>query len=460
MTSNLLLEPESKVLEFKRDISSLEPILKTIIAFANTAGGTIVIGRSQDGSVIGIKDVFRAEEALANAIADSIRPTLLPEIEIATIGDKDLLVVKVAHWKGPFYLKKEGLSKGVYIRLGSTSRPAGPEIIAELQRSVLTLSYDQQALTELSVESLDLALASRHFEAIGKEITELKLRSLGVLTAVANRWVPSIGGLILFGKKAEQKQHIPDVQVRCARFLGDSKSYILDQLDVEGTILDAVNDVPKFISRNTRLAASFTSMQRRDIPEYPPLAIREVLINAIAHADYSLIGSHIQIAIFANRLEIQNPGMFPFGFTFDDFKAGASRIRNRVIVQVMHALQFVEKWGSGYRRVMDACFEGGYPEPKWEEIGTNIRVTFYPHPLAVAPEERRFLLSEVDPPSLREEAILRLFHDRPLPFREIHRRLVPAISERMLRYELSAMKRKGLLLSRGKGRALVWTRTL
>ncbi len=185
----LLIQPESKTLEFKRDISSLEPILKTIVAFANTAGGTLIIGRAAEGILTGVKDVFKAEEVIANSIADSIRPSLLPEIEIATIDGKHLLVIKVSHWKGPFYLKKEG-SSGVYIRLGSTSRPAGPELLAELQRSVLTLSYDQQPLSELTKESLDLEAAIRYFQSTGKQINEEKLRSLGVLTASANRWVP------------------------------------------------------------------------------------------------------------------------------------------------------------------------------------------------------------------------------------------------------------------------------
>ncbi len=198
MTSHLLLQPESKTLEFKRDISSLEPILKTIVAFANTAGGTLIIGRTAEGSVVGVQEILKAEEALANSIADSIRPALLPEIEITSVGDKALLVVKVSHWKGLFYLKREGIPNGVYIRLGSTSRPAGPEILAELQRSVLTLSYDQQALSHLSVDSLDLNTASQFFHLIGKEINLEKLRSLGVLTSTASGFVPSIGGLIFF----------------------------------------------------------------------------------------------------------------------------------------------------------------------------------------------------------------------------------------------------------------------
>src|SRR5947208_1682013 len=97
----LLLQPESKTLEFKSDLSSLQPILKTIVAFANTSGGILIIGRSPEGILLGINEIFKAEEKIANAIAENIRPSILPEIEIATIEKKNLLIIKVAHWKGP-----------------------------------------------------------------------------------------------------------------------------------------------------------------------------------------------------------------------------------------------------------------------------------------------------------------------------------------------------------------------
>ena len=230
---DLLLHPESKTLEFKRDLSSMEPILKTIVAFANTAGGTIVIGRDNDGTVVGIKDVFRAEETLANSIADSIAPEITPEIEIATIDKKDLLVIRVSHWRGPFYLKMEGMPKGVYIRLGSTSRLAGPELLAELQRSHLVPSYDQQPLFDLAKSAIDSEMAAHLFERAGKPFSEEKLRSLGILISVSGKLIPSIGGLILFGKKQQKEEFIPEVEVRCARFLGVTKTSILDHLDIE-----------------------------------------------------------------------------------------------------------------------------------------------------------------------------------------------------------------------------------
>jgi ATP-dependent DNA helicase RecG len=115
------------------------------------------------------------------------------------------------------------------------------------------------------------------------------------LISYAGNLVPSIGGLILFGKPSGIFQFLPDARVNCVRFKGDDKANILDRYEVEGTILDAVDYVLKFVSRNTRLVAQFERIHRKDIPEYPPLALREVLVNALVHNDYSISGSHIKL---------------------------------------------------------------------------------------------------------------------------------------------------------------------
>jgi ATP-dependent DNA helicase RecG len=358
----------------------------------------------------------------------------------------------VAYWKAPFYLKKEGMPRGVYIRLGSTSRPVGPELLAELQRSILVPSFDQQPLPDLRKESLNSSRIAKVFKSVGKKINEEKLRSLGLLALSGQRLVPTLGGIILFGEKEDRELLIPDARVSCARFLGDTKTSILDRYEMEGTILDAVHEVPKFIARNTRLAAEIESMRRKDISEYPAIAIREALINALAHADYSIKGSPIQIAIYDSRLEIQNPGMLPFGFTMDDFKAGVSRVRNRVIARVFHELQWMEEWGSGYKRIIETCQKGGYPEPIWEELGSAIRVTFYPH-------AKTSLVKKTNDSDLldREKKILALFKKKEnLPFREVYKRLSLPISERALRYDLNQLKEKKLLISKGKGRGKFW----
>ncbi|MEI6242772.1 MAG: RNA-binding domain-containing protein [Chlamydiota bacterium] len=266
---NLLVQPESKTLEFKRDLSSLEPIIKTIIAFANTAGGILIIGKSSDGKLIGVNDIFKAEEALANSISDNIYPSMLPEIEIISYKKKSLLIVKVTHWKAPFYFKKQGSSNGVYVRLGSTNRIAGPEVLAELQRSAINISFDQEPLSGTSKDDLDFDLMSTTFKQIKKEINEEKLTSLGVLIRSGNKLVPSVGGMILFGNPTKRDLLLPYAKVRCARFIGNDKTKLLDRYEIEGTILKAVDEVPKFINRNTRLTGEIKEIRRKDIREYP-----------------------------------------------------------------------------------------------------------------------------------------------------------------------------------------------
>ena len=373
---------EGKTLEFKRDLSSLQPILKTLVAFANTSGGTLVIGIQDDGVVVGIADPLREEERLASSIADSIRPAMTPEIDLASHAGKTLLIMRVPHWRGPFYLRSEGPEDGVYVRLGSTNRRAGPELLAELQRSLAGLSFDQLPCADLTAEDLDPERIRRYFAAIGRAVSQAHLASLGVLVPQAGRLTPSHGGLILFGRDAPRQRLFPEARVSCARFRGVERVDFLDRLDIEGTVLEALEETPKFIRRNTRLAARIVTMRRQDISEYPEVALREVLVNAVAHADYSITGMRIRVAIYANRLEVENPGLLPFGMTLDDLKAGVSRIRNRVIVRVLRELGLVEEWGTGYRRVTQACEAGGYPPPTWQELGSALRVIFQPHPEA------------------------------------------------------------------------------
>jgi ATP-dependent DNA helicase RecG len=296
------------------------------------------------------------------------------------------------------------------------------------------------------------------FHAVNKEINDKKLLSLGVLVRLNDKIVPSIGGIILFGNNEIREQYTPDARVKCARFRGNDKSHIIDQYEVEGTILDAVDEVPKFIARNTRLAAQIKKIRRKDIPEYPEVALREILINALAHADYCIPGSTIQIAIFDNRLEVQNPGMLPFGFTMDDLKAGVSRVRNRVIAKVFHELKLMEEWGSGYKRVVEECQANGYPEPEWVELGTFIKVSFNPH---TKTSQKSIQERPTEELSDREKIILNFFKKgQSRPFREIFEKLSFNISERMLHYMLAQLKKKGHIVSVGKGPSALWKKKI
>ncbi len=448
--------PEGKTIEFKRDLSSVKPILKTLVAFANTAGGTLLIGKDNDGTIIGVNNIFEAEEKLTNAIADSIYPFLMPEIEITSLEGKTLIIVRVAHWRGPFYLKAQGAEEGVYVRLGSTNRVAGPELIAELKRSISNTSFDQLPCPRVDINGLDMKRIKQAFSNVGRKINQKELETLGILVRYSGKLVCSNGGLILFGQDELREKYFPNAKVRCARFRGADKVDFIDLYDCEGTIVEAMNDVPNFIRRNTRLAAKIDQIQRQDIPEYALVAIREVLTNALVHADYSIRGMNPRVAIFSDRLEVENPGMLPFGYTLEEFVAGVSHIRNKVIARVFRELNLMEEWGTGYRRIIEACQSGGYQTPSWDELGTAIRVTFQPH-LAAQEKPEVLIHQEAKDLTLRKQKILAFLHNKePLSAKTIHKGLKEEISERSLRSDLLELKAKGLLKMMGSGPSTFW----
>lgn len=380
MVEGYLTRNEGKTLEFKENCRSLKSIVKTVVAFTNTSGGTIIIGvRDRTGEVVGLKAAKDDEERLANAISDNVCPNLLPDIIRTTYKDKELIMVSVSRWPGPFYVKAEGPVNGVYIRLGSTNRRAGTEKIADLRRTANHIAFDQLPCVNTEIADLNMKAIKKAFSTVRRTIDEAKLESLGVLVRYDRHLIPSNGGIILFGNETVREKLFPDSQVRCARFAGTEKVDFLDRLDIEGTVLQALEEVPKFIRRNTRMAARIEGMRREDIPEYPRVALREALVNAIAHTDYSLRGIQIMIAVFSNRLEIQNPGTLPLGLTIDDLKNGVSRIRNPVIARVLRELNLMEKWGTGYKRICNDCDNGGYKYPEWTELSSVMRISFSPH---------------------------------------------------------------------------------
>jgi ATP-dependent DNA helicase RecG len=176
--SDLLHQEEGKTLEFKRDLSSPRVVLKTLVAFANTAGGKVVVGvADKSREVLGVAQPLDEEERLCSLIADSISPRLVPDIEMITVKGKTLLVIEVflsgsrSHW-----LKAEGPENGVYVRLGSTNRKADRELTAELRRSSEGVSFDELPMPALSVEDLDTAAIKSLFR------DQRKLRDKDLLT--------------------------------------------------------------------------------------------------------------------------------------------------------------------------------------------------------------------------------------------------------------------------------------
>jgi ATP-dependent DNA helicase RecG len=373
MLEDYLARPEGKTLEFKENTKNLHGIVKTVVAFANTAGGVIVIGvQDRTKEILGIADALQEEERLASAIADNVAPLLVPDIEIHSYGDKTVLLLHVPHAAGPYYFKSEGIDGGTYIRFGSTNRKADRETIASLKLFASNRTYDELPAMK---GSLDWALIEKAFGWVQKRPSEKTCETMGILSSYAGKMSPTVGGVLLFG--SDRTELLPDAIIRCALFAGASKEKILDQQDIKIGLPFAIHEIIAFIERNTRKESKIGKVFREDIPEYPPFAVREAVTNALLHTDYSMTGCHIQIAIFNDRIEFTNPGGLPFGQTLQKALSGFSRLRNRVLGRVFRELNLIEQWGSGLQRIFAVCERQGLRKPEIEELGNQFRLTLF-----------------------------------------------------------------------------------
>lgn len=349
--------------------------LRTAVAFANTAGGTILIG-VEDGTrhVRGISDPLALEERVASLISDSIAPRLLPDLEVLSFRDTQVLAVQVYPSSSrPHFLKNAGLEAGTYVRVGSTNRRADSDLIAELQRFSRGESFDERPVPELNSEAVDFRAASESF-APARKLRKRDLETLRLLTQYQGRNVPTVGGVLLYGR--ERLEHFPDAWVQAGRFDGTDKARILDHSDLKMPLTEAIEEVVRFVEKHSMRGVEIRAPRRTTTWNLPPAAVREAIVNAVSHADYSLRGAPIRIAIFDDRLEVENPGLLPFGLTLEDLPRGVSKLRNRVIGRVFQELGLVEQWGSGAQRMIAACRDAGLAAPVWEEIGIRLRVTF------------------------------------------------------------------------------------
>lgn len=383
--TELLRQAEGKTLEFKRDLSSSSGVLRTVVAFANTAGGALLIGvEDRTRHVRGVADPLALEERLANVLSDGITPHLVPDIEVLPWRSTHVVAVQVYPSPSrPHYLKAAGAPAGVYVRVGSTNRRADDELVAEMRRASLGKSFDEQAMPELDSEAVDFRVASECFAPVRK-LRRGDMETLRLLVPHQGRLVPSAGGILLFGHLGHlgplgrnRARPFPDAWIQAGRFSGIDKTTLVDSAELRGPLPKIIEAAIEFVHKHGLHGFEIAGLRRTDTWSLPPVALREAIVNAVVHADYAQRGAPLRIAIFDDRVEIENPGLLLPGLTVEDLRRGVSKLRNRVIGRVFQELGLIEQWGSGIQRMSAACLDAGLPAPMLEEIGTRFRVTLH-----------------------------------------------------------------------------------
>lgn len=367
---------EGRMLEFKMHMPSAQKIAATAVAFANGAGGEIIFGINDDGFITGIDDeeISSLRDTLSNICHNNCRGLIMAETYAESIDGKTVLILKIFPGADkPYFVKKLGKLDGVFIRCGATTRKADLTVIAELDRQKRNISFDEEIAFGFTKDDLDTEKLSLFFEQeTGQEIAGKDLLNLKILKKVDDKLLPTVGGILLAGKKPYNEF----CGINCARFKGNTTSIFIDKKHFTGSLIDIVEQTISFAKNYIPLHAKIVEIRRKERYELPIEAIREAVLNAVMHRDYSYSGSDIKFAIFDDIIEITSPGTLPNTLTIDEIKIGRSEVRNKVIANFFAKVNLIEKWGTGIRKMIRLTDEYDLEPPVFSETGSTFRVVF------------------------------------------------------------------------------------
>lgn len=394
--------------------------------------------------VVGVDEdeIFALEERISNVIHDSIEPLISPQVTTQRVGDRLALVVTVFPGNlKPYYLKSKGPERGVFVHIGSSNRQADRPTIQELWRQRLNISFDATPHYDVSPEVINREYVQQYVE-IRRQVRDIPsspvddhlLERLRILVREGGQLYPSVGGLLLFSERIGE--YFPHARIKCARFVGSQVGEYLDQKEIALPLPRQIEAAIKFFKANVRRGAKIQNLYRQEQYEYPDVAVREALVNAVCRRDYNIGGSDIKFAVFEDRLEVTSPGALPLGITLEELGTGVSEIRNRVVARIFRDMGLIEEWGWGIARIREAMQLRGLRPPEFRETGNFFKVTLYNRPAVVSTSS----------PALDEdeEKLIRLARERG---RIRTRDAVPVIgkSDRTVQKKLKALTIRGML---------------
>lgn len=343
---------ESETVELKLIVTDV--IKKEIVAFANSEGGTIYIGVSDDGEVVGIEDSDKSGLQVSSMVHDNIKPDLSMFVSYRTLNfdGKEVLSIDVERGTNrPYYLANKGLRpEGVYIRHGFSSIPASDSTIRNMIKET-----DGDVYEALRSINQDLTFNSCENEFKNRNI-DFKEQALKL---VSNDGLYTNLGLLL----SDQCPYT----IKAAVFEDYDQSLFKDRNEFSGSLLKQLEDVYSFIDKYNNNRSTFDKLWRIDTRDYPEKALREALLNSIVHRDYSYSASTL-ISIYKDRLEIVSVGGLMPGYELKDIKNGLSDTRNPNLANIFYRLKLIEAYGTGIKKIYDA-YELSGCEP--EIITTN-----------------------------------------------------------------------------------------
>lgn len=367
----LIASGESISLEFKEKFD--ERTIESAVAFANTNGGIILIGVSDKGEIKGIQIGKETIQKWANQISQITEPRVIPQIELHEEKQNKVAAIFIKEYP----IKPVSVKGRCYMRVGNSNRVIPTQEIAQMHFHSTGMSWDKLPVRDATLEDIDFEKVKRYIKKANEagrrkiENDEEPLKVLEKLELIKDG-KPTWGAILLFRKG--HKRFLSQAAIHCGRF--KEETIVIDDRMIENNIIEQIDEAMDFIRKNINVKFIMTGRpEREQVWDYPLEALREAIINAVCHRDYTIL-SNIDVRIYDDKLIVWSPGGLPSGITLDElYSPHSSKLRNKGIAEVLYDVELIEQWGSGIEKMRKACSNSGLPEPIFEEY-QGFRVIF------------------------------------------------------------------------------------
>jgi len=370
----IIAEGENAEVELKQSFHSAQEIAKIISAFANTQGGLLILGVNDKGKIEGIKENPDTIQQRISNSNSTIHPLPIIGVEVHAIDKKKVIVIAAHKADSTVFHTVEGV---IYVRIGSTIQKLEGQSILEFLRNRQILLFEESIETTAKIEDLDTIKVTAYLE---KRNQPDYLNSHSLKDFLASKKLASFqpdlkiksAAILFFAKDAQQ--FYPYTQIKLVRFDGNQPIKVLAYEDAKGNLPQMIEHAMNFVRRFTPKEFVIVGTKRTEIPALPEEAVREAIINAVAHRDY-FNKNEIQLSIFDDRLEITNPGGLPEGMT-KELLGTLSIQRNPVIYQLLKDYGYMEGIGSGISKIIRTMKEKNLREPSFLISKEFFRIIF------------------------------------------------------------------------------------
>jgi ATP-dependent DNA helicase RecG len=452
VTSTLLAQGMTENLHWFPEDTPLSRLSAALVSMANTNGGQVILGVSpRSGEIIGVRQPEETIDRILQAALLADPPLLLPMPELQPLGATQVISVTV-----PAGLPNVYSLDGRYLgREGRQINPLSARRLRELLMERGVLQFDSEPQPDATLDDLDQQKISEYvafFGQLSSETAEEVLLRRGCLRRDSRTiFHPTYAALLLFGRTPQR--WLPNATILAARFPGVAFSDQYLKQEITGTLPEQLRQAEAFLRANIRSVVRLVGLSHQETLEYPFEAVRELLVNAVAHRDYNLQGDCIHLHIFSDRLEVHSPGELPGPVTLDNLLE-ARFSRNSVIVQALADMGFVERLGYGLDRVVTVMRQNNLPPPLFEEAAGSFRVTLYSpaatQPAAPLPDLAAYRGLALNP--RQQMALGYIAQNRRITNSE-YQALCPDVHSETLRRDLADLVSRGVLIKVGDKKA-------